>query len=301
MEILGSRVDETQMPDSGYTALYLYGVVPSVGTGGESFALALRGIDGARVDVVVYRDIGILTHACAPLPYEGDVTQVHAWVLAQHEVIRSAHAEAGTILPIRFNSIIAPTADRSAAEVLIDWLESGHDELATRLAALRDRVELGVQVLAERTPRSPSADPGVDPATATSRGRAYFQAQLGLRQERERLRATEALTARTVFDELAARSDGIVLNPKRPQREGIGSVDPGQTGMHMLLDVALLAHPDKVAAIGRYLADVVAIPGLTVRYTGPWAPYAFAGAFDMPLLIPATSDPTIEEGARADA
>lgn len=265
------------------TALYLYGVVPSVALDGQPLSVSVPGLDAAPVTVVTHGDIGVLAHSCAPHPCEGDVAQVHSWVLAQHEVIRSAHAAAGTILPIRFNSIVAATDDRTAAEVIVAWLDAAHDEITSRLDALRDRVELGVQVFAGRANIVPAA--GADAAPA-ARGRAYFQAQLGQRQERERARAAEALTASAVFDELALRSEGIVVNPKRPAREG--SPGAAQPGERLLLDVALLAHSDKVQAIGEYLAEVEASPGLSIRFTGPWAPYAFAGAFDIPLLITTT-------------
>ena len=288
------------LSDPAHTALYLYGVVPSVGTDGEPLVLTARGLDGASVNVVTYRDVGILMHACAPLPYQGDVEHIHAWVLAHHEVVSAAHSAAGTILPMRFNSIAA-AADRPVADILVDWLDRSHDVLAARLAVLRDRVELGVQVLAERTPRDPSAGPGAATANSTSRGRGYFQEQLAERQEKERLRAAEALTARTVFDELAAHCDEIVVNSKRPLLQDSSGTGTKQTVVPVLLDAALLAHSDKVGAIGRYLADVAAAPGLTVRFTGPWAPYTFSGAFDMPLLIPATSDPATDKEAHNDA
>jgi len=282
----------TDFPDPGHTALYLYGVVPSVDADGEPLVAAARGLDGANVHVVTSRDIGVVTHVCAPVPYEGDVAQVHAWVLAQHEVVTSARAQAGTILPIRFNSIVAAT-DSPAAQVLIDWLDQSHDQLAARLDELRDRVELGVQVFAER------ASPGVpaSPATAPARGRAYFQAQLGQRQEKERVRANEALIASSVFGELAALSEGIVVNPKRPQREGNDTAGSAHTAAQMLLDVALLALPDQVGPIGEYLAGIASPPELTLRFTGPWPPYAFTGAFDMPLLVPEASDAIHQQGS----
>jgi len=295
----------TGTPDEAFTALYMYGIIPSVGIDGQPLAAGARGLNGAPVHVVAYRDVGVLVHACAPIPYQGDVAAIHAWVLAQHEVVRATHADAGTILPIRFNSIVAATDDRTADDVLVAWLERCHDELAARLAELRDRVELGIQILSGRTSVDPSTSLGAVPALSVSRGRAYFQDQLAARQDKERLRASEALTTRAVFDEVAARSEAIVVNPKRPERLGSSGSGAMPVGGNMLLDVAVLAHPDQVGEIGQYLGELAATPGLTVRFTGPWAPYAFAGAFDMPLLISATSDPTIDdptidEGVRTD-
>jgi len=284
------------VPGEAFTALYLYGVVPSAGLNGKPLSVSAPGLDAAPVIMVTHGDIGVLAHSCAPHPYEGDVAQVHAWVLAQYEVIRSAHADAGTILPIRFNSIVAATGDRTATEVLVAWLDAGHYEIASRLDALRDRVELGVQVFAGRAHVVPSAGTGAAPA---ARGRAYFQAQLSQRQDRARARADQTLTASKVFDELALRAEGIVVNPKRPARAG--SPDAAQPSEHLLVDVAVLAHPEKVHAIGEYLAEVEASAGLSVRFTGPWAPYAFAGALDMPLLATATDDQATEQGACTDA
>lgn len=275
------------LPDAEHSALYLYGIVPSAGIDGEPLVLAVRGLDDEPITVISAGGIGVLTHACEPIPYEGDVAQVHARVLAQHGVISAAHAAAGTILPIRFNSIVAATTELSAMQVLTAWLERGHDEIEARLEGLRQRVELGVQVTAGAIPaESPAA------SEPPARGRAYFQAQLAQRKEKENLRATEALGAQAMFDRLAELSDRIVVNPKRPQREGAAPV----TG-RMLLDVSLLVHPDQVAEIGSYLGEVDALPGMTVRFTGPWAPYAFAGAFDMPLMVQPTDDAATRPGA----
>ena len=288
----------TYLPDET-TALYLYGIAPSLSTDGKPMEITARGLDGALVSLVVCRDVGVLVHSCPPFPYEGDVALVHAWVLAQHEIISAAHAQAGTVLPIRFNSIVAATGDRTATEVLVAWLDRSHDEIVARLDALRDRVELGVRV----TAGAPPSDPAVGAyAAAPARGRAYFQEQLAQRKEKERLRATEALIAQTVFDDLAALCDGIVVNPKRPPRAGTPVADAAGAGGRMLLDIALLAHADKVAEIGRYLGDVTTTRGLSVRFTGPWAPYAFVGALDMPLLVdPQASKPAVNQGAYGDA
>ena len=287
----------TYLPDET-TALYLYGIAPSLSTDGKPMEIAALGLDGAVVSLVVCRDVGVLVHACPPFPYEGDVALVHAWVLAQHEIISAAHAQAGTVLPIRFNSIVAATGDRTATEVLVAWLDRGHDEIVARLDALRDRVELGVRVTVGAPPSDSAV--GAD-APAPARGRAYFQAQLAQRKEKERMRATEAHIAQAVFDELAALCDGIVVNPKRPPRAGTPVADAPQASGRVLLDVALLAHKEKVAEIGRYLGDVTATRGLSVRFTGPWAPYAFVGALDMPLMDPQASELAVNQGADEDA
>jgi hypothetical protein len=287
----------TYLPDET-TALYLYGIAPSLSTDGKPMEITARGLDGAMVSLVVCRDVGVLVHSCPPFPYEGDVALVHAWVLAQHEIISAAHAQAGTVLPIRFNSIVAATGDRTATEVLVAWLDRSHDEIVARLDGLRDHVELGVRV----TAGAPNRDPAVvADVAAPARGRAYFQEQLAQRKEKERLRATEAIIARTVFDDLAALCGGIVVNPKRPPRAGMPVAEAAEAGGRMLLDIALLAHVDKVAEIGRYLGDVTANRGLSVRFTGPWAPYAFVGALDMPLLVdPQVSEPTMNQGEYGD-
>lgn len=273
------------------TALYLYGVVQSTGRLGGPLVITTPGLDGEEVRVVAHREVGVLTHSCAPEPCQGNDEQVHAWVLAQHAVVSAAHHAAGTILPIRFNSIVAADGGRSATELLVDWLDRCHDALAARLAALRDRVELGVQVLAAG-PQSDESSSGRsaarDVSGSSSRGRAYFQNQLAQRQDRERLRAAEALTVQTVFDDLAARADEIIVNPPRPVRDGDTGTGPAQRRARMLVDVSVLVRHDAVGEIGQYLAGVEATPGVTVRFTGPWPPYGFTGAFDMPLLVSVT-------------
>ncbi|MEI6363183.1 MAG: GvpL/GvpF family gas vesicle protein [Actinomycetes bacterium] len=268
-------------------ARYLYAIVPSTGIDGVPLVIDVPGLDGTALSMVTYRDIGIITHACPPHLYEGDVAQVHARVLAQHQVISAAHSLAGTILPIRFNSIVTPTAEQPAVELLVAWLAREHDEIVTRLDGLRNRVELGVQVISVPPPTEAAATGAEAP-----RGRDYFKAQLAQRKEKERARATEALTAQAIFDHLAELSDRVVINSKRPQREGTPTAVDEVPGGRLQLDVALLVEPDKVSEVGRYLGELETTPGLHVRFTGPWAPYAFAGALGLPLLV--TDNPAVD-------
>ncbi|MGV1005625.1 MAG: GvpL/GvpF family gas vesicle protein [Candidatus Nanopelagicales bacterium] len=265
------------------SALYLYAVVPAKGVDGTPLTIAARGLDGAPVEVISHGEVGILTHACQPAPYEGDAPAVHAWVLSQHEVVAEAFEKAGAALPLRFDSIVA-TTDRPAAELVRAWLEHSHDDIAARLQRLAGRVELGVQILsalpaatAEKTSAKPAAGSG-------SRGRNYFQAQMAERKERERIRAAEDALAGHAFAELSSRAEEISLNPKR------GGTDSGpETGTRMLLDLAVLVPRDQISRVGDYLGEVAADPAITVRFTGPWPPYSFAGTLEMPAML--TSDP----------
>lgn len=288
MDSVGAVVADTQG-----SALYLYGVVPALGLDGTPLTVAAKGLDGAAVQVIARDGIAVLTHACPPEPYEGDAPAVHAWVLAQHEVIAEAFEKAGTILPIRFDSIVAAT-DKPARQLLEAWLEHSHDALASRLDDLLGRVELGVQIISAAPPvqagRAARAVPG------QSRGREYFQTQMAERKERERVRAHEDMLAARTFEELTSRAEDLCLNPKRGNREGAGT----DANARVLLDAAVLVPRDRISVIGDYLGDVAADAAVKVRFTGPWPPYSFVGSLEMPMLMNAANSQHIDQGAQTN-
>lgn len=272
------------------SALYLYAVVPARGLDGMPLTLSAKGLDGAAVELIARDGIGVLTHECPPEPYEGDAPAVHAWVLAQHEVIAEAFAKAGTVLPIRFDSIVAAT-DKPAAQLLEAWLEHSHDALASRLDELMGRVELGVQIISAAPPaKAGRAAPG------QSRGRDYFQAQMAERKERERVRAHEDMLAARAFEELSSRAEDVSLNPKRGNRDGAGA----EQSARVLLDAAVLVPRERISVIGDYLGEVAADETVKVRFTGPWPPYSFVGSLEMPMLMTSANKPHIDQGAQTN-
>ena len=85
--------------------------------------------------------------------------------------------------------------------------------------------------------------------------------------ESELERKAEA-DCRRYFENLAALADDVQVGKPRPVKGG-----------QMVLNLSLLVARLAIAPIGEYLERVSQEPGVEVRFTGPWPPYSFAGAF----------------------
>jgi Gas vesicle synthesis protein GvpL/GvpF len=263
------------------SARYLYCVVPARGTPPAVRAAAL---DGGQVAAIRHRDVAVLTHACAPQPYQGGETEVRGWIAAHNAVIEEAWKSAGTVLPMSFDVIVRGDAGRSAEANVVGWLDEHHAALRARLQALRGLVEVGVQILhgAEAEAGAGAGAGAGDGAGACPRGHAYFARHQLRREQRERLGRTAAAAFGRHGEMLAALASDVQVNRPRPA--------PGKI---MVLNMSLLADSDGVRRIGDYLERVRKEAGTDVRFTGPWPPYSFgdmSGEFG--VRAEAASQPT---------
>ena len=258
------------------SARYLYCVIPADGT---TPAVRAPALDGGPVQLIRHRDIAVLTHACAPEPYQGSETQVRGWIAAHNAVVEEAWKSAGTVLPMSFDVIVRGDGGPSAEANVVGWLEEHHAALGNRLQALRGRVEVGVQILlaaedsaAQDSAASEASDAGSPPARP--RGRAYFASHQLRREQRERLEQQAEAALRRHGEVLAALVDDVQVNKPRPV--------PGKM---MVLNLSLLTDQAGVQRVGDYLEPVSQESGAEVRFTGPWPPYSFAGTFARPKEI----------------
>jgi hypothetical protein len=247
------------------SARYLYCVLPA-----QDPAPAVRApaLDGGPVHPIRHRDIAVLTHACAPEPYQGSETEVCGWIAAHNAVVEEAWKSAGTVLPMSFDVIVRGDAGRGAEANVAGWLSEHHAPLRSRLQALRGRVEVGVQILRNAENCLAGEAGGAEPESVRPRGHAYFAAHQRRREQRERLE----LQAEAAFcrhrEMLATLVDDVQVNRPRPV--------PGKM---MVLNLSLLTDQAGLARVGNYLEHVSQETDAEVRFTGPWPPYSFAGTF----------------------
>ena len=228
----------------------------------------------------------MLTHACAPEPYQGSETEVCSWIAAHNAVIEEAWKSAGTVLPMSFDVIVRGDSGRSAEANVADWLEEHHAALRRRLQALRGRVEVGVQILHDvENPAAGEAGEAESPQVRP-RGHAYFARHQRRREQRERLEREAEAVHRRHGEMLAALVDDVHVNKPRPV-----------LGKMMVLNLSLLTDQAGLLRVGDYLEQVSQETDAEVRFTGPWPPYSFAGTFARPEEIAEPARKAAEFGA----
>jgi len=230
--------------------------------------LSSPALDGGAVHAVRHRGLAALAHVCPPEPYQGSEEEVRGWVAAHNAVVEEAWQSAESVLPMSFDVIVTGDADRSAEANLTCWLAEHYAALSGRLQSLEGRAEVGVQVLWDIENLNVSGVIEAQAPVIPPRGRAYFARQQLQRHFKEELERKSAADCRRYIESLRALADDVQVNKPRPVK-----------GRQMVLNLSLLAARAAISRLGEYLEGVSQEPGVEVRFTGPWPPYSFAGAF----------------------
>lgn len=249
--------------------LYIYAIVPdtvdsaSLGTGIDDAALELLAVSGG-VAAVVHR------HAAGP--YDGADADVERWILQHSQVIERLWDQAGTILPMSFNVIVAPGgADGGTADAqLQQWLGEMAEGLSENLAALAGRVELRVEISLDQHAVSVDSPKVVQLKQEMEQRPAGVKRLLQKRLETMERDIAERLAERLYPDyrrRLASLSEDVAENRRSHRPAGYVSV----------LNIALLVAQQDVQRIGSELTAIQEEQSAAdIRFLGPWPPYSFA-------------------------
>ena len=171
----------------------------------------------------------------------------------EHDRVVRAAMEVETPLPARFGQVVA---DHAALEHVV---ASRREELAAALESVSGAVEMTVRV---RIPVPPPAASSPDPASAEGRGRRYLE-RVAAAHRREQ----NVLAEQQVVRERVRRAVGPLVRADAFAGPSAGS------------DVASLSHLVPRDRITAYRSAIQALrvdnPALSIRVTGPWAPYSF--------------------------
>lgn len=252
--------------------LYVYAVVPStlspdvLGTGINDAPLKL---------VAVAEGLAAVVHHHDAAPFDGADADVERWILEHGGVVERSWEAAGTVLPMSFNVIVAAGDGSTAEQRLAGWLGESAAELAERLKALQDRVELRIEISLDQHAAAEDSSEAADLREEMQQRPPGVQRLL-----QKRLDKTEREIAERLADELypeyrrrlAALSEDLTENRRAHRPPGTVSV----------LTVAVLALRDDVEKIGLELTSIgEEQPAAQIRFLGPWPPYSFA---DVPEL-----------------
>lgn len=263
-------------------SVYVYCVIPDVNR--EDWGQI--GIDGAQVYAVAQDGVAALVHDMPAVPYQGPDEHVKRWVLEHSDVVEDAWRTAGTVLPVTFNVIVRGDSAVTARRRLLDWLAENTAALASRLDAVRDRVELRVEI-ALQVEACAREDPAVAALQLEMPGKPAGLRRLLEKKLEQMMRDAANRAADSLYRDfrrrLASVSEEIVeIKRNRP------SVD------HVpVLAAALLVSRGAVESVGAELAALKAQnPAVNVRFLGPWPPYSFANVAPGATQGPADSKDT---------
>jgi hypothetical protein len=254
--------------DTNMSGRYIYGIV----FGGDDFQST--GIDGNPVYTVSYRDIGALVHSCPPNAYEStDREQVENWLRQHQKVVDEALKYTNSLVPMSFDVIIDGSSADNPENVLKQWLQERYTPLKDLLEQLSGRVEYGIKIyysiekLTEKvTKENPEIIELTNRLASMSKGTAYlFRSELSQKirkavEEEGKILATEIIVkiGQMVIDVKENKVEAEISNSQKP-----------------ILNLAVLADPDKVDVIGDFLESLQTNGGYVITFTGPWPVYSF--------------------------
>lgn len=245
---------------------YVYAVAPAAVAGHDLGT----GIDGRAVETVpVDAGLAAVVHRHGDRPYRAEDGDVERRVL-EHAGVVDRVWEAGPVLPVSFNVIVAPGEDAPAEQRLRHWLGEHATDLAHQLDRLRGRAELRVEIALD-----PQAVADTDPRAATARQElatrpAGVQRLLRKRQQQHDQQLAEQL-ADELYPDYRRRLAGVsedLAEPASPR---------GEPGTVSVLAASLLVPADGVSAVGQVLSTIQdEQPAARIRFLGPWPTYSFA-------------------------
>jgi hypothetical protein len=247
---------------------YLYCIISS----GNEKGFGKIGVEDNSVYIVAYNDIGAVVHRCEAKPYETATKEkAGKWLLAHQYVVDLATEEFGTVIPLTFDTIL-----KGDNESLKKWLSEEYQQPKDLSTRLEGKAEYGVQIFLENDFVDRLLDNSQEiqglkkKLENTSSGSAYL---LKKKLENE-MQLSKQLAIDKYAKDLYTQIEKLVNDVK------IGStskeVPEKWKGKQMILNVACLAHKDKVENLGNMLG-ALKNEGFAVRFTGPWPPYSFVG------------------------
>lgn len=255
------------------TAQYLYCLVAA----SDDETLAVSGIDDATVSLVTVDGVGAVT---SPTPGRIDTDSelaVKRLLVAHQRVVDAAMDRYGTPLPVQ-----ATTAIDGDEAALREWLADRSALLETELDSLAGDREYHITVTwaddaaatvaHETDDRLDELERAVEEA---SPGEAY------LREKQYEQALDEAVS--DVAADLAAETRACVADVARSvvDRASASGVSFAQSDGDAVVRLAALTAVDDEDALGEALDTIADRDGVTVRFTGPWAPYSFVPELDL--------------------
>lgn len=246
---------------------YLYCVADTK----ERMSFGKIGIEDSEVYTVPFYDIAAVVHQCKAMPYDtDDGEKAREWILAHLYAIDEVSKRFGMPLPFRFNTIVKGCDDGVTA-----WLRREYERLKGVLGGINGKAEYGVQIfwdtdtIAEKIMENGEIMDLQRETEGKSKGVAYI-----LQRRIEKVVKTRLVAeAERWREEFYARVSDCVDKVRLVKTK---TKTKGESG-ELLLDLACLADNNQAEKLGRALQEIIALEGFKARFTGPWAPFNFAG------------------------
>ncbi|MCO1603063.1 GvpL/GvpF family gas vesicle protein [Desulfosporosinus nitroreducens] len=250
-------------------ARYVYGIADQ----GIKEHLGPIGLDGKEVYTIPYKDTCVIVHDCSAEPYKSeDENVVKEWLFTQQEVLDSVAEKFGVVLPMSFDMIVEGKNGSDPDQGVREWLEKNYENFRVKMSVLKDKQEYGVQVIldtgilsekliaTDEKLRIKKAEIDTKPE-----GIAYMEKEILKDLLKEKVEESADQYFREFYHRIKKYTEDIV----------IGKAKKVGGNQQMLMNLSCLVKKDRVGELGNELEKIENVDGISVRFSGPWAPYSF--------------------------
>ncbi|MFT4890096.1 MAG: hypothetical protein ACI9YT_001009 [Halobacteriales archaeon] len=241
-------------------------------------SIDVTGIDEQSVEVVDVDGIGVVTHACDGLYDTDDQDRIKRWLLAHQSVVDAAGDAFGTPLPLRFDTVF-----EGGVEGVERWVSAHRHEIGDHLDSLSGHWEYRVHLLWDDDPfesRVSEEDPELQDLARRKAEAGAGKSYMLERQYDQRLRERKQERRGELIEELIDAVEPVAEEYLEVDANGSLVGERRDEALDQVTRLGVLAREDDEETLGDSLDDVAAIDGVTIRFTGPWPPYAFAPEFE---------------------
>lgn len=233
-----------------------------------------RGLDDQSIFNVDYKEIMALVHPYMPKSLQiEDTTQIIESAMKHHHVVENAWQAFGTLIPLRFGSIINGEDKTKAVQNVEEWIGRIYDHIQRRFEDLKDKAEYGIQIfwpndgLMKKVVRDYAQIKHMERKIANAPKEAaciYKNRQKSLMQ-------------RYISKEIVLASRSL-LERVRPYLNDfqIEQITVGETDKRMLLNISCLLSEKQISDVKQALEEIQTEQGYVPCLSGPWPPYSFA-------------------------
>lgn len=250
-------------------ARYIYGIADQ----GVSERLGAIGLDGAEVYTIPYKDTCVIVHDCPAEPYKSeDETVVKEWLFTQQEVLDVVGEKFGVVLPMSFDMIVEGKNGNDPNQAVTEWLEENYEVFCEKMSALKNKQEFGVQVildtgilsekLIETDEKLRTKKKEID---SKPEGIAYIERDIFKELLKEKVEEKADEYFREFYRRIKKYTEDIV----------IGKAKKVGGNQQMLMNLSCLVKKDRVNELGNELEKINNVEGISVKFSGPWAPFSF--------------------------
>lgn len=251
------------------SARYVYAIADK----GIRENLGAIGIEGAEVYTIPCREMCIIVHDCEPEPYKSqDDEVVKNWLFTQQEVLDVVSDKFGVVLPMSFDMIIQGKNGNDSEEEVKAWVEERYDDFYEKINFLRNKQEYGVQVIIDTNDLSKiliNTDEKLQlkqkEIEDKPKGLAYMEKEVLKDMIKEKFEEIADDYFREFYNIIKQCTDDIVIEKTKKV----------EANKQMIMNLSCLVHKDRVNELGKELEKIEEKVGVSVRFSGPWAPFSF--------------------------